>query len=636
MYNVLIVDEEEHLLWALEQNLFPERDDIRIVTASDGETGLEMLKEHPIDLLVSDIKMPGKIDGFQLILRAKEAAPDARVVIMTAFGTNRIQNFADRIGITHYIEKPFDTAELRDAILEILDEKEGFQGVLSDLELTDIIQMLCLAKRTAMLHLKHRDHRGKIVFDKGDVVHAEFDGITGDEAVFEMLALRQGDIFMQSDFHNDESSVSSSWQDLLFEGIKRADEQRHRALIGDEFDELEDDPAVAREALQAAESADQPDEVYALDFGEDSGAELVDDASDEGPAPEGADDVEERDEPEDEPEGEPEGDESFDKDEEKDEEAFDASAEAALSEEASDVDADADDARPKTNPGIGATREEISELFGDVPVPEEAAAFVEGSEPFFSDEELLEIEKAGEAAVASRPLSSSAPAAKPQALAPTVMAEIADAVTDSGEFRAPFREPEGEVQADTGSGDWSREHQATRGYSALQSFDGASVAEAPRGKKSNGRVARAGLASGPGAGEHDEGRERVRLISGGFEELLEDFARECAGLRVTGIISAEEGLALHFVGADPVFDPDAIAAFFGDVVQCALRTVEALGEEDRFEELQIALAGTYLLIRRLDGLPYLHVAVVDASASLGVALVLMRRFQKNIRQALEE
>ncbi|MEZ4460026.1 MAG: DUF4388 domain-containing protein [bacterium] len=53
----------------------------------------------------------------------------------------------------------------------------------------------------------------------------------GDEAVFRMLALKQGDIFMQSDFQVEHHTVTMSWQDLLFEGIKRADESR---LTGDE------------------------------------------------------------------------------------------------------------------------------------------------------------------------------------------------------------------------------------------------------------------------------------------------------------------------------------------------------------------------------------------------------------------
>ncbi|MBA2665096.1 MAG: DUF4388 domain-containing protein [Bradymonadaceae bacterium] len=249
MYHILIVDEEEHLLWALERNLFPDRQDIQVHTATSGEVGLERLGSKPIDLLVCDIKMPGSVDGFQLILRAKEVAPDARVIIITAFGTHRIQNFAERIGITHYIEKPFNVSELREAILEILDEKEGFQGVLSDLELTDIIQMLCLAKRTALLHLKHRDHRGRIVFERGEVVHADFNDVTGAEAVYHMLVLRQGDIFMQSDFDEDRRTIDMGWQDLLLEGVRRADEHRMEA------DEAQQKPAA--QAASATERANR-------------------------------------------------------------------------------------------------------------------------------------------------------------------------------------------------------------------------------------------------------------------------------------------------------------------------------------------------------------------------------------------
>ncbi|MFP4598922.1 MAG: DUF4388 domain-containing protein [Persicimonas sp.] len=254
MHRILIVDEDEHLLWALEKNLFPERDDLSVVTASNGEDGMDILQGGDVDLLVSDIKMPGHVDGFQLILRAKEIAPDARVVIMTAFGSGRIESFADRMGITHYIEKPFNISELRDMALDLLDEKEGFQGMLSDLELTDIIQMLCLANRTTLLHLKHKDHRGKIVFERGDLVHAEFDNEQGAEAVYRMMVLRQGDIFMESDVDYSERTIHVGWQDLLLEAVKRADE--HRLQEQNNADDAQDGDGTPFASFRPSESAE--------------------------------------------------------------------------------------------------------------------------------------------------------------------------------------------------------------------------------------------------------------------------------------------------------------------------------------------------------------------------------------------
>lgn len=271
MHNVLIVDEDSELLATLTDGLFPERTDIAILTATDGESALEHLKDVRVDLLISDIKMPGKVDGFQLILRAKEITPDARVIIITAFGSHRVQNFADRIGITHYIEKPFNTDELREAVLEILDEKEGFQGVLNDLELTDIIQMLCLARRTALLHLKHRDRRGRIVFDNGELTHATFDNLVGADAIYRMLALRQGDIFMQSDFRNDERTIDIGWQDLLFEGVRRADEERAN-FVEDEPSEADDGPGTDVGMGISAGDLEQINEIISDAMGGDEGA----------------------------------------------------------------------------------------------------------------------------------------------------------------------------------------------------------------------------------------------------------------------------------------------------------------------------------------------------------------------------
>ncbi len=504
MYNVLIVDEEEHLLWALEKNLFPDRDDIEIITANSGEEGLEALRDKRVDLLVSDIKMPGKVDGFQLILRAKEVAPDSRVIIMTAFGTNRIQNFADRIGITHYIEKPFNVSELRDAILELLDEKEGFQGVLSDLELTDIIQMLCLAKRTALLHLKHKDHRGKIVFDNGDVVHSEFDGVTGDEAVFRMLALRQGDIFMQSDFQNDEETVTMSWQDLLFEGVKRADEERASS------DEVDDD----------------------------------------------------------------------------------------------------------TDVGMGVSNSEVNSI-----VAESGDVGSEPSVPFFSEEELAEIE------MASEPSIDDAADEIAEELAEDLAEELSGELDD---FDAEFDAEESSAANDESFAE--SEDKSTSEHPAPTTLEDEDDAEDQDDDSEEVVEFRAPFREPADSAVFDS----EVVATDGFQAQLVDFARDCPSLRITGIISPDEGMALDFVEPNgSTYEPDALAVFFGDVVAAAERTIQALHESDLLNELQITLEDEYVILRRLGTTPYIHVAVVGCDTSLGVALVLMRRFQKSLNSTLE-
>ena len=464
MHQILIVDEEEHLLWALEKNLIPERPDIRVVTASDGERGLEWLRNERIDVLICDIKMPGKVDGFQLILRAKEIAPDARVVIMTAFGANRIQNLAERVGITHYIEKPFNIGDLRDVVLELLDAKEGFQGVLSDLELTDIIQMLCLAKRTAMLHLKHRERRGKIVFEVGDVVHAEFAGESGEEAVYRMLGLRQGDIYMQSDFEATARTIECGWQDLLLEGVRRADEWR--------ADEESDAFAGPRPARQDTERGPMP--------GDDDAVGLAKDTSN----------------------------------------------------------------------------------------------------GFFTQEELAEIE-AGDAIETSRGFG---PGVSESSLPGPVVPGLEE-----------MSQPIPGRKTESSEYDYVPERVPTEPRVSVV------------------------------AHEIVAGAERVSA-----HESLRAFARECADLGATGVFSLEDGVTLDFVTRGAAVDPDVMSAYFRELFACAGSIFDALRPGESCVEAQLVFGRDLVLLRALPGTPYVHVALLERSARLGIALVLMRRWGKVI------
>lgn len=584
MHQILIVDEEEHLLWALEKNLLPDRDNIKVITASSGDEGLDLLRDENIDVLICDIKMPGKVDGFQLILRAKEVAPDARVVIMTAFGTNRIQNLAERVGITHYVEKPFNISDLRNVVLELLDAKEGFQGVLSDLELTDIIQMLCLAKRTALLHLKHRDHRGKIVFERGDVTHAEFDDIEGADAVYQMLVLRQGDIYMQSDFINDKRTIQVGWQDLLLEGVRRADE--HRANISS----LDDSSSEADEQLDHT----QPFSGVFEDSGEITlgmPPRLVSDvdhgAGDEPSAP------------------------SFFTDEEL-AEIEGAGSDLTGTANGFDriIDSGVRELIEKHEQGLEERTESqpfsslADETSGEMEAPAAPLAEEERTEsqPFSSPE------PAGEQPRLGRPTESSDFPAQPRALtAPSEPRVVAE-----------------EVRAPRMSGGWNSPSNTSPSTPALA------------------QAAQASSSSAPAQAEHhDASTSRahaptVMLEAPGIlssRKILEEFAQDCREVTITGLFSFDDGLALDFHAAPGArYEEDVLAAFFRDVAACADKTSGALGGERGFLELQVTLAREIVLLRRVANTPYVHIAVMAKNVRLGIALVLMRRYGERLAQ----
>src|ERR1700728_772820 len=97
---VLIVDDEPNLRKILSAQL--SRDGYDVLTADDGEQGLSILKEHHIDLVVTDLKMP-KVDGMTLLRGPHAQSPYLPLVMITAHGTSDTALEALKIGAFDYL-----------------------------------------------------------------------------------------------------------------------------------------------------------------------------------------------------------------------------------------------------------------------------------------------------------------------------------------------------------------------------------------------------------------------------------------------------------------------------------------------------------------------------------------------------
>jgi two-component system, NtrC family, response regulator AtoC len=118
---VLIVDDEPNLRKILAAQL--SRDGYDVMTAEDGEQGLQMLRDHHIDLVVTDLKMP-KVDGMTLLREALREDPELPVVMITAHGTVDTAVEALKTGAFDYLTKPFDKDEVRQIVAKALKTRQ--------------------------------------------------------------------------------------------------------------------------------------------------------------------------------------------------------------------------------------------------------------------------------------------------------------------------------------------------------------------------------------------------------------------------------------------------------------------------------------------------------------------------------
>ncbi|MEJ2635070.1 MAG: response regulator [Calditrichia bacterium] len=226
---VLIVDDEEDLTWTLSKKLSRDSDKFQVITVNSGREAIDVLNQVPIDLVISDVRMP-EVSGLELLVEIKEKYPQTKVIIMTAYGSSDVQRSASERGSFRYIEKPFEINELRELILEGLKEKKGFKGSVSDFQLGDIIQLNCLGRLTSALQIKQEAETGTIYFQEGNIVHAETGSLSGENAFYYIMSWPGGEFSVRRNAQPPRETISKGWQSLLLEAMRRLDESSGLAV----------------------------------------------------------------------------------------------------------------------------------------------------------------------------------------------------------------------------------------------------------------------------------------------------------------------------------------------------------------------------------------------------------------------
>jgi len=118
-FRILLVDDEPEILLSLEDLLTDEG--YSVYTAGSGEEALAILKRQPIDLVVTDLRMPPP-DGLELLRRIKAEWSDTDVILLTAYATRDTARTAMKDGALEYIEKPYKEFEMTLRIGRIFEQ----------------------------------------------------------------------------------------------------------------------------------------------------------------------------------------------------------------------------------------------------------------------------------------------------------------------------------------------------------------------------------------------------------------------------------------------------------------------------------------------------------------------------------
>jgi DNA-binding NtrC family response regulator len=123
-HRILVVDDDERVLFVLRRALLAFQNGYEIVTALDGREALNKAKEVPFDLLITDLKMPG-MDGITLTQAIRDLNSGTVVVWITAYGCAQVSDEATRLSVHECLEKPLRIDEIRRVVRDALDNSKS-------------------------------------------------------------------------------------------------------------------------------------------------------------------------------------------------------------------------------------------------------------------------------------------------------------------------------------------------------------------------------------------------------------------------------------------------------------------------------------------------------------------------------
>jgi CheY-like chemotaxis protein len=236
---VLLVDDNPMILQMLRQAL---AQFCSVTTLTDGADALLKAIDDKPDLIISDCTME-TMDGKQLLQKLKSRSATAHIPVILMAGkaeiTEKLKPLQDTV--EDFIEKPFFLKEAAARVKKVVDKialekmaKEApgesvLRGSLAQMNVLDLLQSLDMGHKTCSLMLTSNGDKCELFFAEGQINHATYGDIRGDQAVYKVLSWTGGNFEIDFSGSSREQSTTHSTQGLLMEGLRLLDESKHDA-----------------------------------------------------------------------------------------------------------------------------------------------------------------------------------------------------------------------------------------------------------------------------------------------------------------------------------------------------------------------------------------------------------------------
>ncbi|GBE14238.1 MAG TPA: response regulator [Proteobacteria bacterium] len=226
---ILVVDDDDNIRHLLRLAF---EDEFEVREARDGQEAYEIAGQWNPDMVVSDIMMP-KLDGYSLYRKLKSLPETSSIPFIFLSAKKDVDEkvVGLEMGADDYITKPFSIKELKAKVRSIIKKvselhvRGSLEGLLSEIDLVEIIQLIDMGQKTGTLILDNMENTGRIYFEKGEALFAQTGQWTGPDALFSLLSWKEGKFRLDPAVAGVEPNMDRGrGQEMLMEGVRLLDE----------------------------------------------------------------------------------------------------------------------------------------------------------------------------------------------------------------------------------------------------------------------------------------------------------------------------------------------------------------------------------------------------------------------------
>ncbi len=228
---LLLVDDEEFFLQSLKDGLELMSDIFITDICFSVNEAIKHVVTNNYDLLITDIRMPGK-SGIDLLIYLRDMKFKGKVMVMSAYNTVQTNKQIKFLGAVEVISKPFKLEWFKNMLLERFGETGKPNAVnFETIDLVTVMQIIHMERKTSALEIDIEGIKGTIYFVEGEIVHAEYNGLEGETAILKLITLNSGVISVKKTTGEVKQTVEVPFVQYMMNIMKTIDEvKRDRAL----------------------------------------------------------------------------------------------------------------------------------------------------------------------------------------------------------------------------------------------------------------------------------------------------------------------------------------------------------------------------------------------------------------------